>query len=100
MSDFQFMLGTSVGFNTLFGKHRHFLEFGTNLAYMNMQDIDGNDFSTFYLPIRIGYRFQKDEGGLFYRASFMPIIPIIQDPDVAILYPVTPHFALAIGYSF
>ncbi len=100
MSDFNYMVGTSLGFNTLLGTKKHFAELGINLAYMSMQDIDDNNFYTFYLPIRMGYRYQKNEGGLFYRVSFMPIIPIIQDQDVQILYPVTPHFALGIGYSF
>jgi len=100
ISDFNYMLGVVVGVNTLFGKQTHFLELGINVSYMNMKDMEDNYFHTAYLPIRLGYRYQKDEGGLFFRASLMPIVAIIQDVDAEFLYPVTPHFALGLGYSF
>lgn len=99
-SDFSYMIGSTIGFNTLFGRETHFAELGINLSYMSMRDIEDNQFHTVFLPIRIGYRYQKDEGGLFLRASLMPIISILQDVDAEFLYPVTPHFALGIGYSF
>ena len=100
ISDFSYMIGSSLGVNTLFGKQKHFAEFGVNVAYMIMNDIDNSIYQLIYLPVRIGYRYQKDEGGLFLRASFMPIIPILQDNDVAIFYPVSPHFSVGVGYSF
>jgi hypothetical protein len=99
-TDFSYMIGSVVGFNTLFGTQKHFFELGVNVAYMNMKDTEDNYFHTSYLPIRIGYRYQKDEGGLFLRASLMPIVAIIQDVDAEFLYPVTPHFAVGLGYSF
>jgi hypothetical protein len=100
LSDFNYMIGGTVGFSTLFGKTKHFAELGLNLSYINMKDIDDNVFHTLYQPIRIGYRFQKDEGGLFLRAAFMPMISIVQDPDAEFLYPVTPNFSASIGFSF
>ena len=100
ISDFNYMIGTAVGVNTLFGKQKHFAEFGVNVAYMIMNDIDNSIYQLIYLPFRIGYRYQKDDGGLFLRASFMPIVPILQDADVAIFFPVSPHFSLGAGYSF
>ena len=99
-TDFKIMVGGVVGFNTLIGQEKHFAELGVNLSYMYLQDIDDLKYHMAYLPIRLGYRYQKDEGGLFYRASFMPMISIFQDADAEILYPVTPHFALGIGYAF
>lgn len=99
-SDFIYMIGGVAGINTLLGQEKHFAEIGINVSYMRMRDIDDTNYDMVYLPIRLGYRYQKDEGGLFLRASFMPIIPILQDADVEILYPVTPHFAIGIGYVF
>lgn len=99
-SDFKYMIGGVAGFNTLLGKEKHFAELGINLSYMRMRDIDDFDYDMIYLPIRLGYRYQKDEGGLFFRASFMPMISILQDADAEILYPVTPHFGIGIGYVF
>ncbi len=99
LSDFN-MIGVVVGFNTLFGKQTHFFELGVNLAYMNLKDMEDNIFHTIYLPIRLGYRYQKDIGGLFIRASLMPIVSVLQDIDAEFLYPVTPHFAIGVGYSF
>jgi len=98
-SDFN-IIGGVIGFNTLIGKQKHFAELGINVSYLNMIDFEDNMFHTLYLPIRLGYRYQKDDGGVFLRASFMPIISIIQDADAEFLYPVTPHFALGVGYSF
>lgn len=100
ISDFKYMIGSSVGFNTLFGKQTHFAELGINFAYMNMKDTEDNIYHTAYLPIRLGYRYQKDDGGLFLRASLMPIIAIYQDADAEFLYPVTPHFSIGVGYGF
>ncbi len=100
ISDFEFMAGTSIGINTLIGKQTHFAEFGINVAYMNMKDTEDNYYHTIYLPIRLGYRYQKDTGGLFLRASFMPLVAVIQDADTEFLYPITPHLGLGVGYAF
>lgn len=98
-ADFKMIIGAVVGFNTLIGKEKHFAELGLNLSYMLMEDIDDSKFHVIYLPIRLGYRYQRDEGGLFLRASFMPMISISQDSD-EIFYPVTPHFAVGLGFAF
>ena len=98
--DFEFMVGTSVGINTLIGKQTHFAEFGFNVAYMNMKDTEENYYHTIYLPIRFGYRYQKDTGGLFLRASFLPLVAVLQDTDTEFLYPVTPHLGIGVGYVF
>ncbi|MBN2667857.1 MAG: hypothetical protein JXR60_01400 [Bacteroidales bacterium] len=99
-SDFTYIIGSNLALNLLWGKSKHYAELGFSYSYIDMLDYDSNHFSTFYNPLRIGYRYQKDTGGLFFRVSFMPIFAIYQDPDVEILYSVTPHFGLSIGYSF
>lgn len=99
-SDFEFIIGSSIGLNTLIGKKNHFAELGINVAYWNMKDTEENFYHTIYVPVRLGYRYQRDEGGLFLRLSLMPIISVIQDADTEFLYPVTPHFAIGVGYGF
>ena len=100
VSDFQTFMGGTIGFNTIFGKQTHFGELGFGFSYINMRQENGTMYHTTYLPIRIGYRYQKDDGGLFLRASFMPIFENYQHFDVKVLAVITPYFALAIGYSF
>ena len=100
ISDFQSFAGATIGFNTLFGKKTHFAEFGFGFSYINMRQENGHMFHTTYIPVRIGYRYQKDEGGLFLRASFMPIFENYQNIDVKVLAVFTPYLALAVGYSF
>jgi len=100
VSEFEYMIGTTIGVNTLFGTQTHFAELGLNISYMNMKDTESSFYHTLYLPIRLGYRYQKDDGGLFFRASFLPIVAIIQDVDAEFLYPITPHFAIGVGYGF
>ena len=100
ISDFQSFSGGTIGFNTLFGKQTHFAELGFGLSYINMRQENGEMYHTTYIPIRIGYRYQKNERGLFLRASFMPIFENYQNIDVKVLAVLTPYFALAIGYSF
>jgi hypothetical protein len=57
-------------------------------------------YHTTYLPFRLGYRFQKDSGGLLLRAFLMPLVPIYQNPDVKIFDPVNLHYGIAVGYVF
>ncbi len=99
-SDFAHIYGNSLGFSTLVGSSRHFAEIGFNASYWYMKDIDDDVYWLTFLPIRLGYRYQKKEGGLFFKTSFMPIVPIYQDADASLLYPLTPHFALGLGWSF
>jgi hypothetical protein len=94
------IIGLTAGASTLFGKNKHFAEFGINFSYFYMRDFEDNIYNTILQPIRLGYRYQKDQGGLFLRASIMPIISVFQNKDVDIFFPVTPHISASIGYSF
>jgi len=100
LSDFQSFAGANLSFNTLFGKQTHFAELGFGFSYINMRQENGKMYHTTYIPLRIGYRYQKDEGGLFGRVSFMPLFENYQHVDVKVLAVVTPYLALAIGYTF
>ncbi len=99
-SDFTHIYGNSLGFSTLIGASKHFAEIGFNASYWYMKDIDDSSYWLTFLPIRLGYRYQKKTSGLFLKMAFMPIIPIYQDADASLLYPLTPHFGAGIGWSF
>ncbi|PLX06837.1 MAG: hypothetical protein C0596_14150 [Marinilabiliales bacterium] len=49
----------------LYGQ-RHFLEVGTGLTYEVYE-------KTTAIPLRLGYRFQPDDGGFYYRIHLTPI---------------------------
>lgn len=77
-------------FNILFGK-RHYFEFGIGAAFPF-----GPDHEALF-PIRIGYRFQKDEGGLFFKAAFTPI----HFPGHSFFgSPFLPSGGICVGHSF
>jgi len=98
---FKHIYGASIGFNTLFGTEKHFGEFGINLSYLNMTEYSDIVYHTLYLPLRLGYRYQKDTNGLFLRLSVMPIFSVYQHVDAKVfLYPITLHFGVGVGYSF
>lgn len=50
--------------NLLFGA-KHYLEVGIGAHFLSLQDVA--------IPFRLGYRFQKDEGGLFFKAALTPL---------------------------
>jgi hypothetical protein len=90
-----FVLGIPVSYNYLFGQKNHHLELGLGITGMYLRhgrisasesvtDINGvtqtnnyvghqNDFYTYFTP-KIGYRFQKNSGGLFLRLTLTPSI--------------------------
>ena len=90
-----FVLGVPVSYNYLFGQKNHHLELGIGFTAMYLRQgriiasegyIDNNglpqtnnfegysnDFYSFFTP-KIGYRFQKTNGGLFLRLTLTPPI--------------------------
>jgi len=71
---------------------RHHFETGLGLAY----DFNSGDL---IIPFRIGYRFQKHDGGLFCKVGFTPFLtrsyPIFGDG-----FSLIPWGGLAIGWTF
>ncbi len=90
-----FVLGVPVSYNYIFGQKNHHLELGLGITAMYLRqgqinasesvtDINGvtktndyigykNNFYTYFTP-KIGYRFQKNSGGLFLRLTLTPSI--------------------------
>jgi len=90
----EFAIGTPISYNWIFGQKKHHLELGIGLTAMyvrrgkinvheylidenseviQIHDFTGhhNDFYLYPTP-KIGYRYQKQNGGFFWRATFTP----------------------------
>ncbi|SDD72258.1 hypothetical protein SAMN04488104_105028 [Algoriphagus faecimaris] len=69
--------------SALYGKSNHHLELGMGFtSYLNTSfDFDSETFETInkvvfdaFIPLRVGYRYQKPEGGFFFRFGYTPIV--------------------------
>lgn len=69
--------------SALFGNSNHNLELGTGFTsfltrslYFDSETLENIDKVVFdaAIPLRIGYRFQKPEGGFFFRVGYTPVI--------------------------
>lgn len=70
-------------FSALWGKANHHLEMGVGFtSFLDMGlDMDPNTYELSekvaygaIIPLRVGYRYQKPEGGFFFRIGYTPII--------------------------
>ena len=110
--------GIPLSYNWLIGKKSHHLELGIGLTSLlvNPNSSVKSDFYAYLTP-KIGYRFQRPQGGLFFRATATPMIDLLNVntyksgsnksrsfstlSNVAGLdYPAFPWPGLSIGYSF
>lgn len=76
-------------FNMLFGR-KHFFELGIGAAF------PFGDGETL-IPCRLGYRFQKENGGLFIKAAYTPIY-FLGGEYFGRLF--KPWGGLSLGYTF
>jgi hypothetical protein len=69
--------------SALYGKSNHHLEMGFGVTSFlgrtldfNSETLELEDKVVFgaFIPVRIGYRYQKPEGGFFFRFGYTPII--------------------------
>ena len=68
--------------------NKHFLEIGLGLTYLNSNDLYTNhtEHVIAFVP-RIGYRFQKPEGGLFFKLGFTPLYDwIVLNPNLKVFH--------------
>lgn len=94
--------------SAFFGKSKHHLEIGTGIThYLSVTVRRDPDFLRSsdkiyfgaYIPLRLGYRYQKPEGGFFFRAAYTPVfeLPILEGNDFLF----NPIFAgISVGKSF
>ena len=78
--------GGSIQVNYLYGVKNHHLEIGTGITTLDF--IKWNDI---YIPIRMGYRYQRNNGGFFWKVAFTPTVS---------LFGFGPSGGVAIGYTF
>lgn len=89
---FDFPIATEISY--LYGKEHH-LELGVGATCnANFWSSKGGFYRADWLtPFRIGYRFQKDDGDLFFKAAATPFIWWN-------LSSFMPWFGVAVGYTF
>ena len=101
------VIALPLGVNLFVGRNNSYVEFGvTVMPYMDKYKsfLSSNDLSDKYLYIipAIGYRFQKQNGGLFFKAGVSPMI--ILDPPSSNFWKMDPKVYatgnIAFGLSF
>ena len=117
-----YKFGIPLEINFLLGKKQHFFESGLGISYLYFDDFywltDGQGqifeivdqkINWVFITGRIGYRYQKPNGGFFFRVGFTPLFQIIDKrkdkyygmyaqpgPSMSIL----PFGGIGIGYTF
>lgn len=113
--------GIPISYNWLFGKKNHHLELGIGLTSLVVRKEYGDPVvslsSYTYLTPKIAYRYQRHQGGLFFKATATLMVDLLSTTtynfsgeayrvfstmnNVAGLdYPVFPWPGLSIGYTF
>lgn len=97
--------------SALIGRREHHLEFGLGitpylLPEVNFSNVSGTfvetkgpSFVRTIVPIRIGYRYQKPEGGFFFRVGYTPFFGV-PDRMKENWYFQPIHAGLGLGVSF
>ncbi|MDR1739527.1 MAG: hypothetical protein LBR45_02075, partial [Bacteroidales bacterium] len=98
--------GLSPQFNYLYGK-KHHLEIGTGITapfflYYHYYTQEWRTNSGIIIPLRIGYRYQRSDGGVFWKIAFVPLFgkgmyfPVGKTGKI----PFFPSGGVSIGYTF
>ncbi len=99
--DFIFSFAPEVSYLYRFSGLKHHLELGTGATYFaNMGIFD------WVLPFRIGYRYQKDNGGFFLKAAVTPLFLFWMEQETGngevkleqVIH--MPFGGVAVGYTF
>lgn len=96
--------GLNIEIVGLWGASNHHLEIGSGSTFFylvqNEESYSPQSTSLFLLTNRVGYRFQKREGGLLFRIGFTPLFAINVDKDISSFdrsfYPMG---GMSIGYT-
>lgn len=97
--------GVNIEITGLWGANNHHLEIGGGSTfYYLVQDEESyspSNTSLLLLTTRVGYRFQKRDGGLLFRIGFTPLFTINVDKDISSFdRSFTPWGGISIGYTF
>jgi len=86
----------------LYGK-KHHLEVGIGASYL-MDIIYPSYTGMWYIPFRIGYRYQRENGGFFFKIAYMPGFWFDRHYEEDRIIPIkdfTPYWGgVAFGYTF
>jgi hypothetical protein len=78
-------ISVPLEWNVLFGKSRKYFELGvgyTNGLYIaSSKSTAETNYDWIMIAPRIGYRFQKDEGGFLFRIGLTPILSIYKEDE-------------------
>ena len=94
------LYGMTPQINYLYGKRRH-LELGVGYAILREKWFHNSGYYKYFvlhsIPIRVGYRFQKEEGGYFWKIAVLGLIG-----DFYPLYGtyILPYAGVSFGYTF
>lgn len=102
-SNHQLTSAVPLELSYLRGKGNHLLELGLGLTpvYQNYVNPEESRVSEQLMLAtgRIGYRYQRSEGGLFFKAGFTPMLELGANPFSKSGNTVFPWAGLAIGYT-
>ncbi len=92
----------------IIGRNKNHFEIGIGYtliysaqAYINLQKVEW-DFEKYVfsslVPFRIGYRYQKPGGGLFFKVGYTPVLDLSSQREKIYLHLL--HGGISIGKSF
>jgi len=86
-----------IEINGLYGKTKHYFEYGIGFTPVIYLGPEGGDPAAIIL-LRFGYRYQKTNGGLFFKIGFTPVIQRADDKFGTLGF--TPSAGLSFGWTF
>ena len=84
-------------------KEKHFIEIGSGVTYMYIEDqsTESSNFGTLIYAARLGYRYQKPNGGIMYRIGITPLYDFYSDQQNLVKSNTWFIFGgISIGYNF
>lgn len=91
--------GIPISTNLFWGRKNNHLETGLGLTYQQGMTGIGEKYSkTIFAVARIGYRYQKEGGGFFWKIGLTPFFAIA-DFGVIKSIPIVPLAGIALGYT-
>lgn len=73
-----FFISVPVSYNFIFGQKNHHLELGPGVNFLS-ESYGKPSYNLLYFSPKVAYRFQKPNGGLFLRFSFVPVMLGVQN---------------------
>ncbi len=92
--------GIPVSTNLFWGRRNSHLETGVGLTYQQgMSGLGADKYSqTLFAVARLGYRYQKEIGGFFWKIGLTPFFAIVDFGEIESI-PIVPLAGVAFGYT-